>query len=44
MRQITTDKYFHFIHNNRLVQIAKDDAEGSISLAFEQAIKRLNEI
>lgn len=44
MRQQHTDKYYNFINNNKLVQIAKTDVNHNISLAFEQAFKRLNNI
>ena len=44
MRQQHTDKYYNFINNNKLVQIAKRDVNYNISLAFERAFKKLNTI
>ena len=44
MRQQHTEKYYNFINNNKLVQIAKNDVNHNISLAFERAMKRLNDM
>ena len=44
MRTQHTERYFNFINNNKLVQIARVDVNNRVGLAFELAIQKLNNI
>ena len=44
MRTQHTERYFNFINNNKLVQIARVDVNDRVGLAFELAIQKLNNL